>query len=286
MYPSKKAYDPRAFNSFWRPFIRVFQALCLSHYSIFRSTEHASHLAYFILFSTFDILSTVWAQQSIQLKDITEYKNSLLMYYVSCTTIFAHIVVYSIAHFESFATRNQENAIYQRLREIDEVFATKLNYVRDFDAIRKRYVWPTVRYWIFVATTSLATALFSIPYEINSITFLSIHSVNVILNRVRRCQISLHINALTNILKDLKILLEREQRNYCSKSEKSTENNRHIRHIYSNVWLIVKLMDNCFGWTLIACLIEFSIDLINSSHQAYLNFKLYRSTYHIIRNFS
>lgn len=263
-----------------------FQVLCLSHFSTYRSTVHIGWIIHSIAVSTFDILTTAFTMLTIWSEDKNRFKKSILIYYVSCASIIAHAVVFSIAHIESFTIKKQEAELYRRLRDIEDIFALKLSYVRDFDAIRRKCVWPTIIYWIIAGLSAYFTSLFSIPSGHLSFFYVLFHPINVFVNRVRRCQISMHINHLTGILVDLKILLERERRNnYLESTEKSTEFLRHIRDIYSNVWLIVGLFDSCYGWSLVTCLMEFAIDFINSSYQIYLNFRIYKSTYIIFRNY-
>lgn len=163
MYSSNKAFNSRAFDSFWRPFVRFFQALCLSHYSTFRPDPHFGHLAYFITFSFCNVLTTIYTLHIVWTMDKIQYKNSCLMYYVSCASIIVHVIVYSVGHFEAIATKTQESEIYQKYREIDKIFATKLSYVQDFNAVRKHYVWPVFNYWILSGAASISTSIYSNP---------------------------------------------------------------------------------------------------------------------------
>lgn len=287
MYPSKSAYNPQAFDSFWKPFIRFFQALCQSHYSTFYFTKHFGRLIYFIAFSVCDILTNLYTIQIVWMMDKKQFKNSCLMYFVSFLSIIMHIIVHSMCHFESIATRKEENEIYRRYREIDEIFALKLGYVQDFSAIRKNCISPVVYYWIFGGAVSFITSLYSIPTDesmLVQIIFTLLHTSNLFINRSRRCQVSIHISFLTHTLIDLKVLLERQHRDDPLKPN-SLESIRYLRDIYSSAWLITKLINKCFGWTLVFILIEFTVDLINSSYQFYLNIRIYKSNFQTIRNY-
>lgn len=144
-------------------------------------------------------------------------------------------------------------------------------------------------FFIFSSIMSFSYSFFSLPTnEFDMFVYLLNRILSITIIRVRRCQISFHINALSHILLDLQVLLKRQQKNYRPNSSAATilnssENIRYLRDIYSNVWLLRNLISNCFGWSFIALLMEFSFDLINSSYWAYMNIKIYESSNMIIR---
>lgn len=69
--------------------------------------------------------------------------------------------------------------------------------------------------------------------------------------------------------------------------ETSTVNNgesiQHLRDIYSNAWLIKNLISNCFGWSLLSLLVEFTTELINFCYWTYINSVLIKSIEQILR---
>lgn len=207
------------------------------------------------------------------------------MNFASVTGSFvAHIV----AHVEPLFTRKDENEIYQKFYDINEIFATKLNYVTDFSIIRKKFIWHTMIFFICSANVAFAYSIISLPTnEFDRIVFLVNRILACGIIRTRRCQLSFHINALSNILLDLEILLKRQQKNYRPNSTDliptSSENIRYLRDIYSNVWVLRNLISNCFGWSFIAFLVEYSLDLINSTYWTYMNIKVYESPNMVIR---
>lgn len=292
MYRSRKAYDPRAFALFWQPFVRFFQALCVSHYSIFHSTEHLGRLIYYVTFSILHIsliFYTLVDGLHIQMRPTSKYKPSQLMFYVNFVSVSGNFITHLMAHLEPLFTRKYELEIYRKLNEINEMFAVKLNYVTDFQEIRKKYIRHTCAFFVVAAAISFGYSFFSIPYDDNlrTILFLINRILGAVIIRARRCQIAFLVNAMTNILTDLQILLKRQQQLYRPNNGDSTlhcsENIRYLRDIYSNVWLLKNLLSNCFGWSFITFLMEFSFDLINSSYWAYINIKIYESTNMIIR---
>lgn len=286
MYSSHRPYNPSAFKLFWKPFIRVFQAICVSHYSIFYRDCHVGRFIYYIVFTTLHTALMCYALihgLHIHIKPNGSQKESPLMYYVNFVSVTGNFVTHTIAHLEPLFTRNQEAEIYQRLNEINEIFALKLNYVIDFVAIKRKYIRRTVVFYIFSAVISFGYSFYSVPESTSGILlFLINRFFSVIIIRSRRCQVAFIINALTNSLTDLQILLKRQQKSYRATSV-SSDKILYLRDIYSNVWILKNLISDCFGWTLITFLMEFSFDLINSSYWAYISFKVYDSRNKIIR---
>lgn len=288
MYPSGKPYDSQAVDLFWKPFVRVFQVFCVSHYSLFRSNVHNGHLAYFIGFSCFHILIMTYTLKHgphLHIIEDEKYKECPLMYYVSLMSIVANFATHTVANLETILSRKDEQQIYRRLREINEIFATKLNYVCDFTAIRQKFIRHTITYFILAGALSFGYSFFSLPKDGTSFHFLFCRFVAVVIIRVRRCQLAFHVNSLSNILMDLQILLKKQQQNYRDSSigSPSRENIRYLRDIYSNVWLLKNLLNNCFGWSFITFLMEFAVDLINFFYWAYINTRSNASAYRIIR---
>lgn len=291
MYPSHGPYNPRAVKQFWQPFIRVFQFFCISHYSTFYATNHIHRMIYYVIFSTLHIalmFYTLYSGLHIHLRPNDKHKSSPLMFYVNFASVTGSFITHIVAHLEPFFTRKHEEKIYRKLSEINEIFATKLNYVTDFKIIRKKFLWHTMVFFIFSASLSFAYSFYSLPSNgFDIIVFLLNRILAIVIIRTRRCQMTFLINTLSNILIDLQILLKRQQKNYRPNSTESmacsSENILYLRDIYSNVWLLRNLISKCFGWSFIFLLMEFSFDLINSSYWAYMNIKIYESTNLIIR---
>lgn len=277
-------YDPQTFDSFWKPFIRVFQAFCMSHYSIFHTRNHYGRLVYFIIFSIFDNFINSYSLVQIFHLDKSLYQKCWLMYFVSFMSIGSHIVMHVIFHLEALCTLQQQEEMCQKIRDIDKIFTTKLNYQTDFDAIRRNFA-RTAGFFVFTATFLIVGAFQSHPTDSSMLTFVLCRFLVVSANFIKKYQIAIHMKMLTNILMDLKIVLAEQQQDHRLNLHGSTlrENIQSLREVYCNAWLIAKLLNGCFGWTLVFYLTESTIDLINSSYQYYLNVKVYKSTYNVIR---
>lgn len=295
MYPSRKMYNPQAFVSFWKPFIRTFQVFCVSHYSMFHSTAHIGRLIYYLTFSGLHIALMVYTLANgllIQMRPSEKYKESTLMFYVNSISVAGNFITHTVAHLEPLFSRKYEERIYHKLNEINETFALKLNYVTNFDAIRDRFIRRTVLFFTITASVSMGYSFYSLPSDgdvFKTCMFLMNRAFGAVIIRARRCELAFLVNTLSNILLDLQILLKRQQQNYRSNSANSSvdlsENIRYLRDIYSTVWLLKNLISSCFGWSFISFLIEFSFDLINSLYWAYINVKIYDSSNMIIRNY-
>lgn len=288
-HSSKMSHNPQAFILVWKPFIRLFQMLSLSHYSLFHSQKRIGRLMYFVVFSVVCIMVKIYTLKDLYLQDKSVYKNSPLMYYVSCMSIISHSGVLIVVYLETFSTRKSQEKIYQKFQEIFDIFAMKLDYITDFDQYRKKCILHASIYYITIISILISSCIHSPVANWSIFIFILTRVVLVSINLFRRIQIIIHFNLATTILRDLKILLEKQQQSYRFDSNEVALSRGIIRclhNVYSNVWLIMKLIDNCFGWTLVIFLIEFTIDSINSLYQYYLNIKIYNSMYKIIRKYS
>lgn len=293
MYASHKPYNARAFELFWKPFVRFFQILCVSHYSIFYRKQRSIRIVYFIVASTLHtvlMFYTVLYGLHIQIRPNERHKESTLMFYVNFLSMAGNFVTHTMAHAEAFFTQNQENEIYRRLNEINEMFSTEFNYIVDFDAIKRKHMQHTVLFYFCSATVSFCYSFFSLPTVSSDAVLFSINRIlAVIVIRARRCYAAQIINMQTIILRDLQILLKRQQQNYrphtTNAHVKSNANEKihYLRDIYSNIWMVNNLISGCFGWSLVTFLLEFSFDLINASYWAYSNIKSNESRNKVIR---
>lgn len=283
------------FETFWKPFVRVFQVLCVSHYSVYRPRLRNSFLKslpFLLYFVTFASVHIIFLTLNLRkgLREgrdhpLMKRRESPLMFYINCLSIFGTFATHITTHLETLLSGKRENEIHQKLKKINDIFATKLNYVIDYKARRVRYVRKTVSVFVFAWVLSAGSSLITVPISNHDKYFnqpILILAVTII--RSRGCQIALFLNTIADILKDLQFLLRQQQIQSHQRSGSPTginnykrENIRYLREIYSNVWLVKTMMSDCFGWSLITFLIEFSIEVINSSYWAYINLNIYGS---------
>lgn len=281
------------FECFWKPFIRVFQVLCISNYSIYRpnlkrnSLKSFAFLTYFIIFGGIHIGITVYALKRSLRMELTrndKYKESPLMYYVSWLSIFGDILAHLTSNLVALLKGKQEAEIYQKIEEIDEIFFTKLKHSLNYNQMRRKYVYQTFGIFILSTVLSIISTLTPLPMDRNYFVC-PILMFAILVIRGRGCQIALVLHTLCHILMDLKILLKQQQLN-CHRGSSgfySIENIQYYRKIYSKIWLIKTLMSDCFGLTFITFLVQFTFDLIDSSYWAYINLSLYESKLMSIR---
>lgn len=285
---SKKIFQKSgAFERFWKPFVRVFQVFCVSHHSIYHSNQRIRRLVYHISFLAIHSFLMLYTLKTIHHLASPKHKEIPLMSYVSFISITGDFVEHVVAHIEPLFTRKEEEKIYQLFEEINVIFATKLNHVVDFNALRKKQNY-TIGFFILSTVQAFGLSFFSLPTGgLNIFFYLLCRAAAVIIIRVRRFQSSIIINLLSNILRDLQILLKQLQENYHQNPDSQTsENIVYLRDIYSKVWLIKNLLSSCFGWSFITFAMDYCFDLINSSYWAYITIKTYKSRMKTIRKSS
>lgn len=208
------------------------------------------------------------------------------MFYVNSLSIIGSMVVHIAIHVEALFRKKQEQKLYDKLKLIDDLFATKLNHLTDYKMRRSKYIRQNVVVSVFSVILAAASSFTTLP-DLNKgiqIHFMKpIHIIPVFVIRCRWCYISIFLNAIADTLDDLQLLLKKHQlqsfegANESSANSCAIEKMRYFREIYSNVCRIVMLMSDCFGWSLITFLIEFTFDVINASYWLYMNVHFYGS---------
>lgn len=259
------------FEIFWKPFTRVFQALCVSHYSVFRPKikknflKSLPYLLYylFIYFVNFAILfsstnkgfsnSTLGRYQSVN-KEVVKFKNSPLMSYVNALSLFGSIAVHVSICLESFLCGKKENQICEKLNQISNIFASNLNYNISYNVRRIRYIRNS-GVFVFVIFTAIVCSFSTLPDAYHDKFFMTpIMLFSVVITRARWYQIALFLHIIADALEDLQFLLTKQQQLSFEqtnvnepRSNYDPEKIRYIYEIYSNIWSIVALISDCFG---------------------------------------
>lgn len=157
MDPPERVCEQRSSEHFWKPFVRVFQALALSNYSIFRPNPHFGHLLYFVAFSFLHISIIFYTLGNIHALEDTNFEGGPLIYSVNIASIFGNFVAHIIVHLEPFLTRRPEEEMNRKFGEIDEIFVTKLNHVMDFERLRRQYIFHTIGFFSFFTVFRLGS---------------------------------------------------------------------------------------------------------------------------------
>lgn len=276
-----------SFEKFWKPFVRVFQVFCTSHYAVYHTNAQIYRFIYFITLSSIHVFFMIYTLKTVHYLASHEYKEIPLMGYVSFMSITGDFLEHVIAHLEPLFARKHEEEMYKRFEEINEIFSTKLDHRIDFDAVRRKQK-STIGFFVFSGLFALGLSFFTMPTGgYNILAFLLTRVVTITIIRIRRCQASFVINLLSYILTDLQQILRRSQENYgrnsTDKDLSRSEDIRYLRDIYSNVWIIKNLISCCYGWSFITFIMDFCFDSINSSYWLYVTIKSYKSRIKIIR---
>lgn len=107
--------------------------------------------------------------------------------------------------------------------------------------------------------------------------------IGIIITRARWCQIALYLNTLADVLHHLQLTLKQQQLQSSTTSNEQShsfvrENICYLREIYSHCCVIITMMSDYFGWSLIALIIKTTLESINGSYWLYVNQNTFHST--------
>lgn len=279
---------------FWKPFIYIFQLLCVSHFSVYRVKcqnnlkQYLLFLMYFLTFSTIHISLLAFdlkkgLHEGHNHPHLTKHRGSPLMFYVNCLSIFGRFAAHITAHLETLLNGKREVEIHRKLKKINNILKTKLSHQIDFKVKRSKNARRTVSVFVFATLLTIASSLVTVPSSNHDKYFSqAIFIFAAIIVRSRACHIALFLDFIADILNDLQMLMKQQQ----TKSRRTSTDRlyfkrhhiRYLREIYSNVWLVKTILSDCFGWSLITLLIEFAIELINSSYWLFINLNSFGSS--------
>lgn len=292
MYPSKFTQYSNEFLNLWKPFVRVFQWLCISHFKVFRPGIYSNRwktcgfLIYFICNVSVHIsILTSTLMQGLKFtfdkSPHNKYTASPLFFYVNSVGVLGNFAYHLTVHSETLFKGNYEEEIYQKLNEINDIFSIKLKHNMDLVGLKRKFLRRIVPVFAFATLLSVASAFIPLreknTMNMNKRFIRPILIFAMIIIRGRGCQIALIFNALSAILEDLIVLLKQQQQKCRQMLTERTsdcatcENIRYFRDIYSHIWIIKNLISDCFGWSLIMFVLQFTFDLINSSYWIYIN---------------
>lgn len=299
----------REFEKFWKPFTRVFQAFCVSHYTVFRPDLRQNQLKswlfllYFLAFFMLHlnlIVSVVkkalrcegTLPEAESLSRWTKHKESALMYYVNALSVIGGFATHIGAHVEPLFNGKREKELYEKLQTIDNILVTKLHHVIDYKTRQAHFVNQTCLLFLLVTISATASSFMNLPDLYHDKYFMQpILIFPMIVNRLRWCYIALFLHNIGDILNDLQALLKQQQihsndeSSASSQSKHARENIKFFREIYSYIWYIITLFSDVFGWSFIFFLVEFTFEFINASYWFYINLTVYGSVHLTIRKF-
>lgn len=301
MNPSISILASNEFDHFWKPFIRVFQVFCVSNYKVFQPNLRKQYWRSVILLVCFLLLSTInisivsivtkhglQSEPKLQKNFPMKHKESALMYYVNSLNVLGNFAVHLTIHVEALLAGKKEEEIFQKLKIINNIFATKLKHMTDFRMRRVKYLRRIVSAFIVSMIISVASSFATLPSFHHDKYFMQpILILAITINRARWCYVAIMLFSLADTLNDLCVLLKKQQMlNYEQIIENGCErdNIRYFRDIYSNIWLVISLLSDCFGWTFITFVVSFTFQTINGAYWIYINLSVYSSMSLNIRN--
>lgn len=145
----------------------------------------------------------------LELSPVKAVRASPLMYYVQFISVFGNFITHLVSHAEALLKGRYEIEILNKFREIDMIFATKLNHKINFSAIRKHILIETIAtFFISIVLASFSVFVPVVNTEMY-IRFLYIYEFTIL--RVRGFQIAFVMHFLSRCLSDMQILLKRQQ---------------------------------------------------------------------------
>lgn len=267
------------FNAFWKPIIRVFQLLCISHYSVFQPDLKTNRLKkwalllYYLFFDAMDICTLAYIsidRMNLELFPQSFNKEIPLMYYVHSIGVFGSFITHITTHIETLFKGKSEIEILEKFKEINLIFSAKLKHEVQFNVLRRKLFYESAFVFTLSAIMISAGVVITVVDYGNNFRCTSIYGIIIVCGR--GCQISFMINSLCDCLRNLEIQIKRKHRNIAIKrSGCSIENIQYFREIYSKIWLIKNLISECYGWSMISFLIQFTMTIINLSYSIYMN---------------
>lgn len=270
--------------------MRVFQACCISHFTIFRPNLEIRKQRAFLVYSMIfwiSYISYVFCTIHIAFVFDSGHKNVKwngrpLMYYVNALSVFGTYATHLTTPLETLFWGKREKEICEEFKIISEMFAAQLNYIPNYRERRTKYIYRIVFLFVFIAFLGYSSAFIRLPDFYEDKFFMQPTIIfNVILLRIRWCQIGLYLNITADTLNDLQLLLK-QHRNFEKTNERLSnasisERIQSFRDIHLHVWLITGLISDCFGLTLTTFVAKAMLELINGAYWFYINLKRHES---------
>lgn len=281
------------FFNFWKPFVRIFQTLCISHYRVFRPELVNQRLKLNLLRFLFFVyvlgqtttINFFLAALSRQTRKLGQYNASPTFIFVNVVTRCSQFASFAVIPYETFFKRHTEQELFETLQHVDDIFKRKLNHVIDYRVHRRRQLTTTWLYFLIITTTMTSSFLLNIPLHSFSATGFSYFAYMLFLWRIRIFQIAFYINAVIELMEELKTVMRRQQQRIkCNPVH--WKDIQFARKIYSNIWLLQRLIGNCFGYSMALFVIDSSVQMINSAYWIFLNVVVIKSNHLYTREYS
>lgn len=181
---------------------------------------------------------------------------------------------------ETYFKRNTEQQLFETLQCIDKIFKKKLKHEIDYRAQRRRQMRNICIYFTVIATIIISSLSINISIaRINVETFLGIlfFAYVFVLSRMRVFQIASLINAVGDLLAELKIMMQQQQQR-AKYNPARWKDGQYWRKIYSKIWYLTRLISDCFGYSLVLFVANSTVQIIGAAYWNYLNIDSINST--------
>lgn len=277
--------NKRSFETFWKPFLYIFKLLCISHVKSLKFGSRAKKKIhklfgiYFLFNSVIIIIAIIVSVYKI-IQMVTEdtkakYQDNPMFYYVDSIGFFGNFIALCITHFETIFKRSEEKEILNIMFQTNNCLVNQLNCKVNYERIKWKYWCKMSGFFLFTLVVSIISTSIGFPVEVVSrkLMYNVVMVIALIIVRARTFQITLFISILGEILSDLNAAMkERWEMIKLKKNFHSLEEDLfNFREIYSNSWLIKTSISNCFGWSLIAIILQSIIDIIIAVYWMFVN---------------
>lgn len=185
----------------------------------------------------------------------------VLVNWITLAGCFIHQITILI---EAFLNGKNERKLHKTLLEIQIIFQKELNYPIDVDAMHKKFHRNLIPFFIVLACWRFGEIAHSIVNH-NKYVFVVVRIFNIIVECSRHLYIAVVLIILGDISNHLDVSLSKTK-------DKLNDRIRYYRQIYSKMGILMDLISDCFGWTLLALLMRSAFDLINLVYYTYILF--------------
>lgn len=270
------------FIHFWKPYVRFFQFLCISHHGIFRPDlkDQRIKLISLRIFSIVNVSIQIVVSAYFfvcmgterKLRVVDKFNVSPLFIYVNVGTRFCQLLSFLVIPVEMFFHSHVEHKIFETLQSIDDIFQ-KMNFSIDYGIHRRQQMRKT---WLLFTVITIAMIFaYVVNFAIDTLLDLFgilLYSYIFIVWRMRVFQILFFINAVFDLLgePELKVVMRRQQHRlkYNSAHWKDIQ---YARKIYSKIWFLKTLISDCFGYSMVLIIVDSAVKIINTGYWFYMD---------------
>lgn len=268
---------------FWKPFLYLFDAFCISHFKTFNSASKTTRLLsylYIFLNTIFVIFShiTIYNWVGASMEDDFERDDSSLFIYVNYSEFVTNLAAHLILHFETMAKRNKHQELLESLCEISEELQSRLNLRIDLRRLRKRYLWKQGGVFAMTVAILFGSCFYFTPGysfdDCSKIVGQLLYMYVMVVVRTRCLQIDTFIQFVGDMHENLNAIIAREQRKstmYGKRMDLDGEALLECNYIYLNIWHVTTLISECFGWSMVGITVQSSVDIMNTLYWIFIN---------------